>query len=189
MKRPTVPASWLLIAWLALAAVLTLRGGWRLGRAEAEHARLITQARETAHQAQRVIDLRAREQWVAIGERPTDDVIAAVRQVLRSVGIREDALTDLRPESDASVPARGAAPTPLRIQTIAFTLRSISTGDLGAFLVGWREHHAVWTISRVVLTPASPSSRDRAAASAASPAGQFDINLSISAIYTEGRDP
>ncbi len=189
MKLQAASARWLLITWFALSVVFTLRGGWRWGRAEAEHARFATQTRETARQAQRVTDLRVREQWVALGERPTEDVIAAVRQVLRTVGIRDAALSDLRPESDAPVPTRSASPTPLRVQTIAFTLRSLSSGDLGAFLVGWREQHPVWTISRVTLTPSAPSSRDRAATSLDGRTGLFDVVLSMSAIYAEGRDP
>lgn len=120
--------------------------------------------------------LRAQDESISLRARPEDDLIPIVHEALGRAGLSVDRLADLRNDADVALPGSEGGPS-YRQQSIAFTLRGMSPGDLGAFLNAWRTEQRIWTLSRLTVT----APRDRGARS--DDAGRFDIALTVSSLY------
>ncbi len=154
-------------ATLAAAGSVSLSAG-RLSRARAHDRSAISSLERVAHDAGRVLELRASRQTVAEQKRPEQDVIARVNAVLSEAGLEERHFGGLRPESDSAVP--GSAH---RRQTLRITLRQLGLPELGAFLERWAASQELWTPTRLELSRAQTQ---------ADP-GRYDVSILIAATY------
>ncbi len=150
----------------AVASVLWSAG--RLSRARAHDRSAVSSLERVAHDAGRVLALRASRQTVAEQKRPEQDVIARVNAVLSEAGLAERHFGGLRPESDSAVP--GSAH---RRQTLRITLRQLGLAELGAFLERWAASQELWTPTRLELSRAQTQ---------ADP-GRYDVSILIAATY------
>ncbi len=152
---------------LAAAGSVLLSAG-RLSRARAHDRSAISSLEGVAHDAGRVLALRASRQTVAEQKRPEQDVIARVNAVLAEAGLGERHFGGLRPESDSAVPGSAR-----RRQTLRITLRQLGLSELGAFLERWAVSQELWTPTRVELSRAQTQ---------ADP-GRYDVSMLIAATY------
>lgn len=175
----------LLACLLLAAAIMRSRG------TEGEFRSAATRAEETARVVRHLANLRERRQWVSVGVRRTDDVIASAKQSLRLAGLGDRFLTEVRPESDAPLPGYSdAANASLRLQTVAITLRGITMAQLGVFLVAWTEQSPAWRVTRLSTTPTAGATRTpQRDSERSSITGTFDVLISVSAVYMEDGSP
>jgi hypothetical protein len=111
-------------ATLAAAGSVLLSSG-RLSRARGLDRGALSSLAHVAHDAGRVLALRASRQTVAEQKRPEQDVIARVNAVLSEAGLGERHFGGLRPESDSAVPGSAC-----RRQTLRITLRQLGLPEL-----------------------------------------------------------
>ncbi|MCH8342413.1 MAG: hypothetical protein IH983_00310 [Planctomycetes bacterium] len=123
----------------------------------------------TERDAQRILELRAKQQRIAEHKRPQQDVIARVNTVLAESRIPLDRFGGLVPESDAALPGAGT----YRRQSVRMTLNGLTIPRLGAFLAQWSDSQHLWTPTRIELARARNGS---------DPA-RYDVNIVIGATY------
>ncbi len=133
----------------------------RLAESRAELSSLEESLGRAVHDAQRVIELRQREQRVAENKRPQQDVIARVNDTLAEAGIPQARFAGLRPQSDTALPGTGQRGPLYRRQVVQISVWQLTIGQLGSFLGAWRASQELWTPTRIELThvrgPASPA--------------------------------
>ncbi|MCH8151421.1 MAG: hypothetical protein IH830_03495 [Planctomycetes bacterium] len=123
----------------------------------------------TESDAQRILELRAKQQRIAEHKRPQQDVIARVNTVLAESGIPLDRFGGLVPESDSALPGAGT----YRRQSVRMTLNGLTIPRLGAFLAQWSDSQHLWTPTRIELARAR-NHNDPA---------RYDVNIVIGATY------
>ena len=121
--------------------------------------------------AERVLELRSARAVIAAGKRPDADVITRVSAALSRAGVPTRSLRDVGQASDLAVSGESRQ---RRVQSVRFTLGSISLSQLGEFLGAWRSAEGTWGVTRIELTTAA-----RLSAVSAS----YDATLTISTIY------
>jgi hypothetical protein len=151
--RALLPFFAVLVA-TALPATYAVR---RLAVARAGAKGAQTLLLSTSRDAQELVDLRARRERVALGERPKQDVLAMLTGVLNDAGIPSARLKDLSQESDAAIATVGTAAAanngPIyRRQTLAITLEPLGVAELGRALAALRAKQRVWTPVRIELS-------------------------------------
>ncbi|MCI0353302.1 MAG: hypothetical protein L0Z53_28110 [Acidobacteriales bacterium] len=165
-----------------VAGVLSLPIMLSAARLNSASSRLTTASlnlEQTIQDAQRILELRAKQQTIAEHKRPDQDVIARVNTVLAESGITSDRFGGLRPESDAAVPHSKANGAAYGRQSVRITLNELSVSQVGAFLARWSQTQPLWIPSRIELTH-SRSATD---------AGQYTLNLLLSATYVSEPEP
>jgi hypothetical protein len=162
-------ASLVLPLVVAVSALALANGARRLRLAEGKAKAAEALLQDTRAQAREVEALRAREERVALHERPHQDVIALVSSVLADAGIPGACFKNL--EQDADVALDGGS---FRRQSLTLALQDVSPFKLGAFLEAWRMKQKVWTVTRIEL------SHPRRGADANN---AYGVRLVISAIY------
>lgn len=129
----------------------------------------------TAEDVKHVVELRGISPRVQLRERPAQDVIAQVNDVLAEAGLPAHHFKSLATESDTGT-AQGerASMTLHRKQLLRLNLEQLTIQELGTFLSRWRLKQQIWTISRLELTHirASSGTPDR-----------FNAVLLLAAIY------
>lgn len=158
---------------LTVLSLPVLTSTARLKGAESQLATATLNLNQTIGDSQRILELRARQQTIAEQKRPDQDVIARVNAVLAEAGIPSDRFGGLRPESDAALPGPNQNATGYRRQSVRITLNELSVDQIGSFLSKWTQTQPLWIPSRIELT----HSRN------ASNAGQYSLNLLLSATY------
>jgi hypothetical protein len=160
----------LVAAVLSLPVALSAR---RLSERQCDLYAAKSQLLTTAADAERVIELRSRQQRVAEQRRPEQDVISRVNAVLDAVQIPAAHFGGLQPETDAALPGTGRGGPEYRQQSLRISLRQLKTSELGAFLGEWRATQELWTPTRIELTHAR---------SAQAP-DLYDVVLLVTATY------
>ncbi len=152
---------------VALFGLAWSRASDAVSRANAAALRLAS-VREDADE---VRHLRAREERIAVSERPSHDVIARVGGSLAEVGLPESRLKSVTPVSDRGAAGSGSAH---RVQSVRIVLEPMTLAELGPLLRIWRREHSLWTTSGVELNTASRG-RD--------PEEAYRVTITVSAVY------
>ena len=163
--RPVLVVALLLAALTASVFVSARRLGGVWIHLQAARVSLMS----TESDAQRILELRAKQQRIAEHKRPQQDVIARVNTVLAEAGISLDRFGGLLPESDSALPGAGT----YRRQSVRMTLNGLTIPKLGAFLAQWADSQHLWTPTRIELTRAR-NHNDPA---------RYDVNIVIGATY------
>ncbi|MCB9844654.1 MAG: hypothetical protein H6811_01525 [Phycisphaeraceae bacterium] len=103
--------------------------------------------------------LRARKDHIGVGQRPREDLLAAINSGLGTLGVSGRTLMSLQPDS-AGAP-RDDAPG-LRWECMRATFEPITLPDLGRFLEVWRRDQPLWAVSRIQLAPSRRGSESLA---------------------------
>ncbi len=147
-------------------------------RLEAAEARLRAGGElllQTAADAERVHELRLRQQRVAEDKRPEQDVIARVNTCLARAEIPVERFGGVRPEADAAMSGGGGGDgdRAYRRQTVRISLSRMTVAQLGVLLTTWHATQALWTPTRIELVHA----RDKA------DPGSYDVSVLVVATY------
>ena len=183
----------LIILLLLVAIATVVISSNRLITASSNNHAATNTLQQVRRDAATILSLRDQVETVSIKARPTEDVIALINSALAGSGLSSNHLADVRNESDAALNMRSTAGERrsaagnlgglegYRRQSVSINLRNMSIGDLGSFLIAWREVQSIWTITRLTLN----HSRSRSHTSS----NIYEINLIISAIYLSTNDP
>lgn len=146
--RPTLS----IVMLLAAGCFVTAAALVRVSRAEARAEGVAGQLTAVTQDAREILALRARQEIVALTQRPREDVYAQISRTLLDAGIASGTLRDLSPEGDRPVEAAGSGASPrLRTQSMRFTLEPITPSQLGAFVQRWRTDQPAWRVAGVEL--------------------------------------
>jgi len=167
-----------LVVGLAGPLVLGWWSGTRWYRAEQTVRNRTSQYEQTAADVGEMLALQARIPRVSLQERPAQDVIAHVNDVLGAIGLPASRLKRLTAESDVQLSRGPGQQGPeYRRQSVRLILQAMTVSDLGFFLVEWRTEHPVWTPARIELAlPAGRRTRS----------GRYDVTIILSAAYVAG---
>jgi len=173
MNRRGIFIVLVMIAGLLLAGVTVVK---RYTGAQARRDAALRQYESALDNARQVLVLRAKEQRIALHQKPPKDVIALVNSVLAESGLERERFKALTPQSDGPVGnnAGGAQSEMYRRQTLSLSLQSMTAAGLGRFLETWRSNQAIWTPTQIELT----HRRGRQADS-----NQYDVTIVLSALY------
>ncbi len=133
----------------------------------------------TAADAERVLELRSRQQRVAEDKRPEQDVIARVNACLTRAEIPLERFGGVRPEADAAVAGGGDGARAYRRQAVRISLNRMTVAQLGEFLADWHATQALWTPTRIELV----HGRDKA------DPGAYDVSILVAATYLADSPP
>ncbi|MEW6747311.1 MAG: hypothetical protein AB1486_31660 [Planctomycetota bacterium] len=165
---------------ITLVALVLVQGERRYAgvgrRLEATAASLA----QTRLQAAEVMNLRHREERVSLRERPRQDVIALVNEVLAEAGIPSGRLIGVEPESDVALGDSAGGKSPYRRQTLALSLERLTLPQVGRFLGVLRERQRMWSVTRIEL---SREGRPASGQGAASEPSLLGMRLLLSAVY------
>ena len=136
-------------AMIVLVGILAgpLALGWwsaaRWHRAEEAVRRGTRQYEQTAAEVSEMLALQTRRQRVSLAERPPQDVIAHVNEVLAEAGLPGNHFKRLTAEGDVALP-RGPGPAgpEYRRQSVRLILQAMTVQELGLFLSEWRPAHS-----------------------------------------------
>lgn len=167
-----------ILVWLAVAGVLGVYGGARLGSAQAQAGAADAARLAAEHDLVRVQQLRAEVRGVSIGRRPDGDLISRVQRALGDAGLPVSACSGVQPRADQSRPGAG-----IRVQTVVTTLRGLLPAEFGAWLAAWRAGDQAWRLddvqfTRVATTPAVTTV-------ARNDGNRYDVTLVLAAPYVE----
>lgn len=169
-----------LAACIVLLSAAGLCLNWQLQGLQ-RHRKNLSQVQaiheRTALDARTIRDLRARSEQASLHARPTQDVIARVHDALAVAGLPPDCFSELRNESDATLPATIDTQPAYRVQSLALSLHQVSIADLGAFFEAWGEHNPAWTVTRITLSRPRLPQNDGTQS--------YDVTLILSALYLE----
>lgn len=150
-----------MLAGLCLPVAISAR---RLEVAEARLQAAQELLHGTASDAERVLELRSRQERVAEDKRPEQDVIARVNACLTRADIPLERFGGVRPEADAAVAGGGDGARAYRRQAVRISLNRMTVTQLGAFLADWHASQPLWTPTRIDLVhgrdEADPDSYD-----------------------------
>ena len=122
-----------------------------------------------------VINLRARQEQIAAGQRPKEDVYAEFAAALSEAGLPSGCLRDLSPDGDKALETGSTTAGPrLRVQSVRLTIEPVTLVQLGNLLASWRAKQPVWRTSSIELS--APTGADR-------PEGAYTARLVLSATY------
>ncbi len=107
--------------------------------------------RTTAADAERVLELRLRQERVAEDKRPEQDVIARVNACLARADIPLERFGGVRPEADAAVAGSADSARAYRRQSVRISLNRMTVAQVGAFLAAWHATQPLWTPTRIEL--------------------------------------
>ena len=138
------------LASLVLSALAIGNGALQSQRAHAAARAAETQLATAVDKAREVMELRSKQQRVAAGERPPQDVIAQINRTLAEVGIRSDRLTGLEPVADRALSGSAAAGR-YRRQSVSATIDRLEPAEIGRFLAEWRQSQPMWIPTRIEL--------------------------------------
>ncbi len=140
----------LVVVTLASLTPIVVAGRW-LANARADHDAAQASYQTTVASVDRVTMLRARQQTVAEGEQPEQDVIARVEQALAEAGVPSSHFSGVRPDADAPVPASQGQRITLRRQSVRISLARLTVAELGEFLAAWTGAQKLWSPTRLEL--------------------------------------
>mgnify|MGYP006290610611 CR=1 FL=1 len=176
----------LLLVALAATSLITLLGA-NAAEARERYASSVRSSGEALDQVRVITELRQAQPRIARAEHPTQDVIADVNRVLDSVGLDAAVLRSLSPQRDESIESTdatggtGGGSDMYRRQVMRLSLAGLTPGELGAFLMAWRDAEPLWKITRLEMThPRNLRPND-------STAGRYDVALDLTAIYVDAQ--
>ncbi|MGH7132964.1 MAG: hypothetical protein ACREJO_13570 [Phycisphaerales bacterium] len=165
-----------LIVGVAAAALLWRGGSLAVAstRVKDDRQRLIV----LEHQAQEVLDLRAKRPTTGMGPRPADDLATLLGSVMKAAGLAESKLRTVAPDGETRLAVDPLWPgVNRRRQSARVGLEPLTLGELGVFLQRWRASQSVWNVTSI----------DFARISAAGTGEQsYRVNLSLVATYVDG---
>ncbi|MEW6741423.1 MAG: hypothetical protein AB1486_01585 [Planctomycetota bacterium] len=165
---------------IALVALVLAQGERRYASVRRQLEAAASTLRQTRQQAAEVMSLRQREERVSLRERPRQDVIALVNEVLAEAGIPSGRLTGIEPESDVALGGSAGGKSPYRQQTLALELERLTLPEVGRFLALLRERQKMWSVTRIEL---SREGRLAAGQGAATEPSLLGMRLLLSAVY------
>jgi len=161
MRRRPALVLLLVAAGTALAVALA---GARTRAAERELAAERARLDRLTQRVQRAVDLAARAERVAIGQRPQSDVLGRVQTALREAQVPVSRLQRLAQSADTALDRRGSRQGPQRRrQSYRLTLGPVTPAELGRFLAAWRHGQSLWRVSRLELSHQRGAANDYAA--------------------------
>lgn len=173
----------LLLAAIATIAVVALGIGisrHKGATAQAASARLLL--KQTSHDVQQIIELRARHETIADRKRPDQDVIARVNAVLADAGIASSSFGGLQSEAESGIVyGSGNARSNVRRQAVRINLNQLTIAQIGEFLARWTATQPLWIPTRIELT----HSREKDQAEH----GRYTLTLVLSALYVSEENP
>jgi hypothetical protein len=160
-----------LVGAVGVAIVLVTVLDWRSACARSAAA-------ERAHvqrvaDANRIIELRAREQTALDKQRPESDVLRLVTTALRAAGL-DRTRPQIAPGGSTAVLGESSQTARLMRQTVTVTLADVSTPQIGAFLAAFEADSGPWGVADLALsTSARPDAQ----------APLYTARLTLAAVY------
>lgn len=150
----------------------------RLSVARQRHDAAISTLEQLQGDASKVIELRAKRDFVAPRERPRADVLALVNAAMVDAGIPTNRLQGIAEGVDTPVTNTRGSDWALRRQSLAISFEGLAPAQIGLFLERWDRVQNQWSAGRLELTHRrDPSQRDL-----------YDLRLHISAVYLAGSE-
>lgn len=165
---------WFVPVVAAFLAAALLAEGRRFLTASREHVHAAASLAAVREDAGAVHRLRALRATSSLQEKPQNDVIALVNEVMATAGVPACHFAGLQPEGEGRrLPGAEA----LFQQTVRLTLNDVALPDLGEFLAGLVTAQSLWTPTSLELVHTRQKD---------GPQDVYDVQVVLAALYHAG---